>query len=335
MSKFYVVSSLAIAVTFFGSCMSRRNEAGNGRVSLAKSVTSNQPDLKGQMVSTLSEDEKKKLLESLVYTIAINPVQKDSKDDCADGATPTKFDSGINGLDKSTFETIKVKRGCNYVVSMKIGAKSDDGKSIKTLYISSWDDKKPSLLSRAELEKDKPTAVVSLFVTPQGKPFWDADLITTPGDSDVIVNSGLSKSFKLVGVVKESKYNTATFSHEASAVFKPTVAVAKDMYCGVYVAGFISIPTSTSRQGIQIFVDAKPEKSIIKFMANTTAEVPVAGFISPTTLGQTLAPDSANPTPASMDLKEVTAESNCFETEADALKKLNDVAGALSSSGKI
>lgn len=146
------------------SCKTRGVQ-GDEANSEFKSITINQPDLKKEMLVSLSDAEKQKVLDSLVYSIVIKPVQKDSKDDCTAGVVGTKFDSGVNPMSQSKFDAFKVKRGCNYVIIMNIGAKSEDGKSIETLYLSSDHQQKPSILTTAELAKAKPVAVVSLFST--------------------------------------------------------------------------------------------------------------------------------------------------------------------------
>ena len=266
----------------FGSCIARKGQSdGGGSNSNVKSVTINQPDLKSQFIGTLSEDDKKKVLDGLVYSVGINPVQKDSKDDCNAGSTASKFDSGINAMDKSTFDTIKVKRGCNYIVSMKIGQKSDDGKSIKTLLLSTWDDKQPSVLSKDELEKAKPSAAARLFVTADGKKYWNADEIVTSTDTDTSIDATLSKTYKLK--IENLKADTVTGNAggnipqsmvSGSLDMTPLQAVEANVYCGVAVRALIH--NDTNGPDVYAFLntqDAATSGSVVTFSAGGMTKV--------------------------------------------------------------
>lgn len=283
------------ATSILGSCMSRDKTGGGSGNANMKTVTINQPDLKKEMLSSLSEDDKKKVMESLVYSIAINPALKDNKDDCNDGVTASKFDSGVLTMDKSTFDSIKIKRGCNYIVSMKVGAKSDDGKAIKSLYISSWDDKQPSLLSKEELEKAKPTAVVKLFVTSEGKKYWDADEIVTPGEADTTIDPSLSKSFALKAENLVIARDTNAGVMTGTLSLTPFAADKADQYCAVFVVSKSDSqgqPTAAIKENSSqnLFVDGDAEKSIVKFAAGSVEKKSIK--VSEQVVGPTAAPVS-------------------------------------------
>jgi hypothetical protein len=326
MKRSYILAAL-ITASFASSCMSRKNPDGSNRGSFTKSVTINQPDLKAAMNSSLSEEEKQKIIDSLVYSISIKPVQVEGKDDCAESVVATKFESGVVAMDKSTFDAIKVKKGCSYLVSMKFGARSDDGKSIKTLYISSWDDKKPSILSRAELEKSKPVAAVSLYVTEAGKAYWDADVIETPTDTDTTIDPTLSKSFSLKAE-KISVTKGADGLLASPLDLTPNQALKKELFCGVGIKVDV-VKTQTGPVANEdivprfLFIDSAVEKSIIKVKAGSVEKITLpklAEFSQP--VG-----DEA-PT-----IKSSTAYAYCFEVEADALRTLKECREAMTNSG--
>lgn len=265
----------------FSSCVARKGTIGsNGGSggSTAKSVTINQPDLKSDFISTISDDEKKKIFDNLVYVLSISAVQKDSKDDCNAGITATKFDSGVNAMDKSTFDAIKVNRGCNYVISMRIGQKFDDGKGIKTLLISTWDESQPSILTREELEKPKPVGIAKLFVTADGKKYWNADEMVTPTDTDTTINSSLSKSLKLTAENMSAETGSVfgginQIEMRGAVEVAPVAATKVDAYCGIILRAVMHNDAVPDQYAYLSTADFQVTGSVIKFPAGSTDKI--------------------------------------------------------------
>jgi hypothetical protein len=227
----------SIVLTNIVACMPRSNNKSNqpGAGSALKTVTINQPDFAKEMKATLSEEQRKAVIETLAYTISIKAVTKEGKNECNESVTPTEFTSDVTPIATKTFETLKVKRGCNYMLSMNIGKRSDDGKSLSTRYLATWDQKFPSILTKEDLEKANPVAKVSLYVTSAGKEFWDAEVLETLGDTDASIDAGIAKKIKVrvihhkFTVDKTSKLLKA--SVEASTINK----LERDLYCGILV----------------------------------------------------------------------------------------------------
>jgi hypothetical protein len=283
------IVGLLCGTLFVGSCIPRTGRRGGseGNQSPLKSVTINQPDLAKEMKSSMSDAEKKSVLDSLVYSLEISGVEKDGREDCVDGVSATKFDSGVLPFTSSKFEALRVKKGCNYLVSMKIGAKSEDGKLIKTVYLSSWDSKNPSLLTREELERASPTVRVELFVTNDGKKYWDAESIETPIDADATINAGLAKKFKLkaskekveVKPAEPSAPPTGTISFSGSISLVPVEAVTKDMYCAVALNTSFIEKDDGAVSGVKaMFLQEDIDKSFVKIPAGSSSVIELTTF---------------------------------------------------------
>lgn len=297
------------------SCMSRRAVPGGGTGASMKSVTINQPDLKKEMLSSFSEADKQKVFDSLVYSVEIKAVQKDGKDDCDKDVTATKFDSGVNPMSKSSFDTVKVKRGCNYIVSMKIGEKSADGASIKTLYLSSWDDQKPSILTKEELEKAKPTAKVSLYVTTEGKKYWDADEIVTPVDSDAAIEATLSKTFLVTSSITDR--STKGLFVVMKMEVTPKAPAQVDMFC-----------STTIRLMTRTFDDKGDEVYSYKYLLPLGESSPTLKFAANSATKQTI---SEMTTYIEIDRSTVVVETPialCSDSQRAALDLLKKCAAA-------
>lgn len=315
MKTAFTISILSglVAVT---SCIPKRgSKYGEGGAAVLKSVTINQPDLKKEMKSAITDADKQKVYDSLVYQLTIVAKQKDAKDDCDAGITATKFDSGITALASSTFGDLKVKKGCNYQISMKIGAKSDDGKAIKTNYLMSWDDKDPAVLAKEELEKDKPAVSVKLYVTDAGKQYWDADSIVTPTDSNTDINVGLSRSFKLVASSFTEEIDTKNNKAVGSVELTPDVAPTKDMVCAVVMKATLAVSggESPSDQKALLFAAGDSTKAIVKFPAGSVAKVVIKDF------------SRALATPNVFTVaRQSEVYAYCFAEENSATSKLNE-----------
>ena len=149
-----------------------------------KSITINHAKLDDSLQPTIKSDQAKKdaLMASLVYQLKIEPKTDSSgKPECDSGVTPSdKFDSGILGYEKNASDTVKLKRGCSYVGTLKIGAKSADGATINPVYLQTVD--KPQVLSATELKNDKPSFPILLDVTSDGATYWVQQ--TIPGTTD-------------------------------------------------------------------------------------------------------------------------------------------------------
>lgn len=264
----------AIVITTFTSCMPRSNKKSNepGAGSALKTVTINQPDFAKEMKATLSEEQRKAVTDTLAYTISIKAVTKEGKNECNEGVTPTEFTSDVTPIVTKTFETLKVKRGCNYMISMNIGKRSDDGKSLATRYLATWDQKFPSLLTKEDLEKANPVAKVSLYVTSAGKEFWDAEVLETLGDTDASIDAGIAKKIKVkvanhkFSVDKPNKL--LKLSLDASSVTE----LEKDRYCGILVnARFGAASPLPSDVVVMLTIDPSLKSLTRLFPAKTTA----------------------------------------------------------------
>lgn len=282
--KVTVMTSLVLVGAGVLGCMPRKSDSinGGGSSGLA-SVGINQPKLKESMKSSMSDAEKTKLYDSLVYQISVKAQKTtDNKDDCDAGVTATSFDSDILALDKAASDTVKVKKGCNYVVSMKYGTKSDDGKSIKVVLLQSWDDKDPSKLSKDDLQKAKPTAAVSLYVTKDGLAYWDISVIQTPGDADVSVNPTLATKFSLKAE-KMSAVPAAGGKMNAAVTLTPVLVPSSDIFCGVMTRIEYAPSNASPSEYINLYYGGSDvSKSVVKFFANS----PTPGAIDFSTLLQ-------------------------------------------------
>lgn len=280
--KMVVITSLALVGAGVFGCMPRKSADGtSGSNSGLSSVTINQPKLKEAMKASVSDADKAKIYDALVYQISIKAAKTaDNKDDCDSGATASSFDSDILNLDKGASDTVKVKKGCNYVVSMKYGMKSADGKSISPVMLQSWDDKDPSKLSKEELTKAKPTATVNLYVTKDGQPYWDISVIQTPGDSDVSIQPNLAvKSFAL----KVDKVNAYAEGNKLNGLASliPTPASTKDMFCGVVMVIEYGLAKTAPSQYVQAYLgNGDVTKSMVFVPANSTAAIAAETFVA-------------------------------------------------------
>ena len=315
-----VMTSLVLVGAGVLGCMPRKSQNGSGGSSSGlASVTINQPKLKEAMKASVSDADKTKLYDSLVYQISIKGVKTaDNKDDCDAGVTPTAFDSEILALDKGAGDTVKVKKGCNYIVSMKYGVKSDDGKSIKTIMLQSWDDKDPAKLGKDELQKAKPTATVNLYVTKDGLAYWDISVIQTPGDSDVSVNPSLATKFTL-----KADKATASFAAggkiAASASVTPVQIASKDVYCGFVMNLEYAPNTASPSENMKLYAGGNPAKSVIKFAAGAAIAPQALDFS--TQMALNLAPNDQ-----SIARSEVVY-AVCADDAAAALAKANACSG--------
>lgn len=322
--KITMISVMVLVGAGVLSCTPKKTADGTSNSGLS-SVTINQPKLKEAMRATLSEADKTKVYSSLVYQISIKAAKVDNKDDCDAGVTATAFDSDILALDKGAGDTVKVKKGCNYIISMKYGVKADDGKSVKTIYLQSDDNKNPSKLSKEELAKAKPTAVVTLFVTSDGKPYWDINEVSTPSDSDVQVDPTLSSKMTLkADKVLASVSDQANGKMIGSMDLTPVQAPIKDAYCGVVIrAEFPTDPAVSAPHYEDLYVLADVTKSVVKFAAGSVSTVSISSLAKTLTL-----PNSLNA------LKAQTAYAVCADTADGAVSKLK-VCFDTGSSGEV
>ena len=265
-----------VGMACVASCTPKQvTKTGNSSGSNLKTVTINQPDLKKEMKDSLKQDEKDKVFSSLVYQIVINAQKKDGKDDCATGVTPTMFNSGVVAIDKKDFAEIKIVKGCSYLVSMKIGAKSEDGKMIKTPYLSSWDDKDPSVLTKEELEKAKPTVSVRLYVTADGKPYWDAESIVTPADTDTNIDPQIVKPGKVSAMLLDLALDDKTNMVSGKVDVTPKMASSVDLYCAVGAVVELSNDKS-EKKFIKVRGSGTAESAVSKIDANVSAKQSIA-----------------------------------------------------------
>lgn len=282
--KTAIISALVMVGAGALSCTPKNNTGANGGTSNSglASVTINQPKIKEAMKPSMSEADKTKLYDSLVYQISIKSQKTaDDKDDCDAGVVPTSFDSDILALDKGASDTVKVKKGCNYIVSMKYGVKSDDGKSIKTVMIQSADATDPGKLSKDELQKPKPTAIINLYVTAEGQPFWNISVIPTPpSDSDVSVLPSLAVKYVMKADKVSAVIGGTPSKFTGSTTLTPVNASAKEMSCGVMMSVEASETTATPSTMVTLLIADDMNKSIVTFPANSVAPIVVDGLVA-------------------------------------------------------
>jgi hypothetical protein len=139
-----------------------------------------------------SVPDKDAIMATLVYQIAITPKKVEGKDDCDSGVAGENRDTGISSVGQSKFDAIKVKRGCNYLVSMKVGTKASNTNDFQTVYLQN--DPASSLLSKEELQKNIPSVSFTLNVTSEGEAYWDKSVsspTTTEANTEVVMNPSI------------------------------------------------------------------------------------------------------------------------------------------------
>jgi hypothetical protein len=92
------------------------------------------------------------------YELALEPTG------CNAGVTGTKIAATTKRM--SSRITEKIKKGCDYDLTLRLGAISSDGSRLDPVYLTTGD--RPSLVAKAKLEGANPTIRVDLTATPAG-----------------------------------------------------------------------------------------------------------------------------------------------------------------------
>ncbi len=169
----------AVAVVF-GSCAARHQQDPFGRSgSTIKSVTIKHPAFRDTMDKTLSPELAKEA-DALVSRLMVKVSAKSTV--CDENIAAQEKDFGESKVSDTVLDaTYTFRKGCDYIISLsyfdglsKVVVLESDGKSVN--------------LTKAELEKAKPIARITLRSTAAGQKFWSkAAVIETNSQTDAII----------------------------------------------------------------------------------------------------------------------------------------------------
>jgi hypothetical protein len=177
------MNNLAMFFVFavaFGSCAVRQQQDPFGRGgSTIKAVTIKHPAFRDTMDKTLSPEMAKEA-DELVSRLMVKVSAKSTV--CDETIPSQEKDFGESKVSDTILDaTYTFRKGCDYVISLSYF----DGVS-KVVVLES--DSKTVNLTKAELEKSKPVARVTLRATAAGQKFWSkAAIIETNSQTDATI----------------------------------------------------------------------------------------------------------------------------------------------------